>query len=309
MSTPSVKSKAGPARSRQHFLSLLEKLHTARADYAAWEKSAATLRELARTRLGPLSEQFGIYTRQLIMVLDRSHGHRALSEAERKMVAESICMLADGVLRQERDPELKRLYNRYSGSDFDSEMAQQEDRIKKMIRDAQAGAPQPSGKAELARRKEAAALHGKLRAALRAQPPSERVDLLLEQADAFYIDDYLEGLQLTEIEVEQLSQPGVDYLSEQRLRVCNRAIEDYLDDLEFDTVGMQFSLIIQLGLPGREPLTEELGRHCLLRQQAMIQAQLENIACDVADFVDIDKLKAWLKEKRDHDEQRLAVHH
>ncbi|SFV13640.1 hypothetical protein [Pseudoduganella namucuonensis] len=308
MSTPSVKSKAGAARGRQHFLSLLDKLHAARADYAAWEKSAATLRELAATRLGPLSEQFGVYTRQLIMVLDRSHSHRALSEAERKLVAESICMLADGVLRQDEDPEVKQLYNRYSGGDFDREMAQQEERIKKMIRDAHAGAPEPAGEAELARRKEVAALHGKLRAALRALPPSERVDLLLEQADVFYIDDYLEGLQLTEIELEQLSQPGVDYLSEQRLRICNAAIEDYLDDLEFDTVGIQFSLIMQLGLPGREPLTEEAGRHCLRQQQALIQNQLDNIACDVVDFLDINKLKVWLREKQEYKEKHVAFY-
>jgi hypothetical protein len=44
-------------------------------------------------------------------------------------------------------------------------------------------------------------------------------------------------------------------------------------------------------------------------QKHLLEHQLENIACDVADFRDIAKLKAWLKEKQRNAESTAPTHH
>jgi hypothetical protein len=289
---------AAALRGRKQIQSLLEELHAARAEYAAWELTAAKLRKLANDEVRPLALQFSVHTRQLILVFDQGYGHAALHEAERAVIAETICLLADGFLRTNDDPEIKLLYNRYSGGDYDGERAKHKADLRKMIEGENSKPTAAERNAQqLAAQKQVSVLRGKLLPMIDSLP-SEQQSALREQADAAYVNSDTLSLQVLEIELEQRGGIGGDTLGSGRIRRYKQILQDYLDDLEFDTVAIQFSLIMHLGLPGMEPLTQHSGRQHLLRQKSIFEDQLGNIACDVVDLRDVSKLKAWVKQRQ-----------
>lgn len=289
---------AAALRGRQQFQSLLDELHTTRAEYAAWELTAAKLRRLANEEVRPLARQFSVHTRQLILVFDQGYGHAALHEAERAVIAETICLLADGFLRTNVDPEIKVLYNRYSGGNYDAERAKHEADLRRMVEDNECKPTAAKLDAQqLAAQQQVSVLRGKLLTIIDSLPYEQRT-ARREQADAAYVNNDTLSLQVLEIELEQGGGTGGGTLGSGRIRRYRQILQDYLEELEFDTVAIQFSLIMHLGLPGMEPLTQQSGRQHLLRQRSIFEDQLGNIACDVVDLRDVTKLKAWVKARQ-----------
>ncbi|CAN7621640.1 hypothetical protein LJR289_004609 [Pseudoduganella sp. LjRoot289] len=304
-----AKSQAEPAQARQQFETLLAKLPAARADYAAWEAIAARLRHLAKTKLGPLSEQFCAHTRELILVFEEGHSHPSLNKDERAMIAETICMLADGYLLKHDDSDVAQLYQRHSGRHHAEVRAERHAAMDKMLADAVGGEPHPDlvPETEQVLQKAANAMRAKLVAAIRTLPSEQQPDLL-ELADVACVNQDVLALMALEIELEHLQQPGAAHLDYEQLQHHIMVLDDYLADLEFDTVGIQFSLIVQLSLPGNGQLTEHIGRQSLHQQQFLMERQMEHIACDVVDLRDIAELKAWLKEKQQYAERQGPVY-
>jgi hypothetical protein len=297
------------ARARQEFESLLVKVADARNTHARWEASAARLRDLGRRVLDPLEAQFNVYARQLIQVFDQAYGHSALNDPDRTAIAESICTLASRMLNSSDDSDIKQFYDRYSGSSYDADRKRFGVQLREigdmLLADTYPAACKLDEEAE---QEQAEELHAKLVGHILTLPAGQQA-ARLEQANAGYVNGDALALQMLEIELEQLRQPGAAHLRIRQLERKIDVIEDYLADLEFDTVGIQFSLMVRLNLPGTSELTEHIARHCVRLQKHALEYQLENIACDVADFRDITKLKAWLKEKQQQGEPATPVHH
>ncbi|WP_377702422.1 hypothetical protein [Pseudoduganella sp. UC29_71] len=309
MPTPSTKRGAKLARAREEFESLLAKLAEARRTYARWEASAARLRELGRCTLDPLEQQFGVYARQLIQVFDQAYGHSTLNDPERVAIAETICTLADRMLSTSDDSEIQQYYDRYSGSEHGVDC----NRFGPVLREIgdmllADSYPVSCSWNEEEDQAQAEELHAKLVGVILTMPPQEQ-PALLEQADASYINADPIALRVLEIELDQGRRPGAAHLTRKQLEQSIEDIEAYLEDLEFNTVGIQFSLMVQLNLPGSTEITECIARQCVRMQQHLLEHQLENIACDVADFRDIAKLKAWLREKQQDPERAPPSHH
>ena len=309
MPTSSTKRRAKLASAREEFESLLAKLAEARRTYARWEASAARLRELGRCTLDPLEQQFGVYARQLIHVFDQAYSHSTLNDPERVAIAETICTLADRMLSTSDDSEIQQFYVRYSSSEYGVDR-KRFGPVLREIGDMLLAETYPVSCSwnEEEEQAEAEELHAKLVGVILTRPPQEQ-PALLEQADAGYINGDPIALRVLEIELDQGRQPGAAHLARKQLEQNIEDIEAYLEGIEFNTVGIQFSLMVQLNLPGSTEITEYIARQCVRMQQHLLEHQLENIACDVADFRDIAKLKAWLKEKQQDPERVPPTHH
>lgn len=309
MPTSPKKNGANLSRARQQFELLLAKVAQARRAHADWAASARRLRELGRRELDPILEQFNIYARQLIEVFDRSYSHSALNEAERVALAHSICVLADRILSRGDDGEVSQLYSRYHGSDYDKRRSRFGPPVFELgdmlLCDTY---PVACSWDEEAEQEEAEELHAKL-VGLILTLPAEQQEALLEQANAGYVDADPVTLRMLEVELEQLLRPGAARFGVKKIERQINVIEDYLIDIEFDTVGIQFSLMLELNLPRSAQLTELLARQCVRLQKHALEQQLEDIVCDLADFRDISKLKSWIRETQQHAEQGMPVHH
>lgn len=304
-----AKPKFDPAQARQQFESLLAKLPAARTEYVNWEAIAARLRHLAETKLAPLSEQFSAYTRELILVFEENHSHPSLTQAERTMIANAICLLADGYLHQHNDSDIQQLYQRHSGRTHDEMRAERPAAMDKMLAEAFGGQSHPdlSPETEQVLQQATKAMRTKLVTFIRTLPAEQQPDLLA-QADVACVNQDVLALMTLEIELAQLQQPGAAHLGKKQLQHDITVLDDYLADLEFDTVGIQFSLIVQLSLPGAGQLTEQIGHQSLRQQQRFMEQQMERIACDVVDLRDIAALKAWLKVKLRHSQRQPPVY-
>ncbi|MYN10072.1 hypothetical protein [Pseudoduganella aquatica] len=309
MPSPSTKPGAKLDRARQEFEILLAKLAEARRMHARWEASAVRLRELGRRTLEPLEEQFNVYARQLIKVFDQAYGHSTLNDSERVAIAESICTLANRMLNTSGDNEIQQFFDRYSSSEYGVNRMHFGPVLRE-IGDMLLADTYPMSLSwnEEEDQEQAEELHAKLVRVILTMPP-EQQPALLEQADAGYINGDPVALRVLEIEMEQGRRPGSAHLGRKQIEQSIEALEDYLIDVEFDTVGIQFSLMVKLNLPATTQLTEYVARQCVRMQKHLLEHQLENIACDVADFRDIAKLKAWLKEKQRNTESAAPTHH
>ena len=70
---------------------------------------------------------------KLVHRLDQAYGQKGLTKSERRTIADLISDLAGELVAQSDDLELKTIYNRYSESDFDSEVAAELDDMKSAL--------------------------------------------------------------------------------------------------------------------------------------------------------------------------------
>lgn len=117
-----AKAARADGKLQQRFKRLLEKVDRLRQRLRAWKDQRPNIdRELAA--YAALFEQQSRLAREMVTLLDRSYANAGFSKADRKTLAAVISSLAGELLEQGGHDDLKSIYNRYSRSDFDAEIA------------------------------------------------------------------------------------------------------------------------------------------------------------------------------------------
>jgi hypothetical protein len=125
---------AGPAsRARKQFKTLIKKLEAMRLRLAAWKEAIPVIRRQAEQEFGPLALAYSEQQRTLVLLFDQMAQHKAMGKKDRAKLAELICSIALELLAAGDDAELKAIYNRHGGGDFDAETGQQDDALKHML--------------------------------------------------------------------------------------------------------------------------------------------------------------------------------
>jgi hypothetical protein len=130
-----VAAKAGRADSKlqQRFRRLLQKVDELKQRVGAWRAArpdidtAISLHAAALQRLHRLG-------REMAELLDRAYGHPVFSKVERKQLRGLICELVSELIASGDHDDLKPLYNRYGGRDFDAEAAMADARSAEALR-------------------------------------------------------------------------------------------------------------------------------------------------------------------------------
>lgn len=107
---------------QQRFKRLLEKVDRLRQRLHAWKDQRPNIDRAIAAYAG-LFEQQSRLAREMVTLLDRSYANTGFSKAHRKTLAAVISSLAGELLEQGGHDDLKSIYNRYSRSDFDAELA------------------------------------------------------------------------------------------------------------------------------------------------------------------------------------------
>jgi hypothetical protein len=125
---------AGPAsRVRKQFNTLIKKLEDVRLRLAAWKEAMPIIRRQVEQEFGPLVQACSEQQRTLVLLFDQMAGHKAMGKKDRAKLAELICSIVLELLAAGDDAELKEIYNRHSGGDFDAETEQQDAALKHML--------------------------------------------------------------------------------------------------------------------------------------------------------------------------------
>lgn len=114
---------AGPvSRARKQFNTLIKKLAAMRTRLADWNEAMPLIMRLAEQEYAPLAQANWEHQKALLRLLDRMSAHKSLGKRDRARLGDVICSTALDLLAQHGDADVKEIYNRHSGGDFDADI-------------------------------------------------------------------------------------------------------------------------------------------------------------------------------------------
>jgi hypothetical protein len=315
----SARPRSGkPSRARKQFNALVGQLDKIRVRLIAWEEADLLGLSHIRNDGVPLENAYAERQKQFLLLLERMYKQAELDQIEREKLFHFVALTAfDWLEAGTDDPEIKLLYNRHTGGDFDAEQAAQEQLFQETMDDVFGGdideeieLPQPTGM-ELEPGKAAASpmkelfsdifriLHSQLDPDLEPDPAErQRKTALMQRATEACADDNLLALLELQFEVGQLDQDGLDTMDEQQLIDLNHILDAQLRELQRECSYYEY----------RTKLVASLSRHRAVTPQTLVQAvdheleelrrKLAQIELELQELSDVGKLKAWLALRR-----------
>ena len=111
------------SKGQKAFNTLIKQIESQRARLAAWEAAIPPYQQKYAVELLPLAEASMDLQVEMVHCLDRACDQKGLTKSERRLIGELITELAGDIAAARDDAALKAVYNKHSGSDFDSEAA------------------------------------------------------------------------------------------------------------------------------------------------------------------------------------------
>jgi hypothetical protein len=121
------------SKGQKSFNTLIKKIEAKRIELAAWQEAIPFYQKKHSVELAPLLEIAQDLHVDIVYSLDRMCGQKGLTKPERDKLGNVIAALAGDLAAERDDDELKSLYNKYSGSDFDAEEAEEAYRMKLLM--------------------------------------------------------------------------------------------------------------------------------------------------------------------------------
>ncbi len=119
---------------RKKFNTLVKKPEAERVRLALWREELPRIRALADSEYSPLARTFDAHRRRLLLLLDQACSDKAMSKKDREKLADMICSTALDLMQiDEEDEEIKQIYNKHSGCDFDLDMDAEKAFMRKMV--------------------------------------------------------------------------------------------------------------------------------------------------------------------------------
>lgn len=109
------------SKGQKAFNTLIKKIETKRTRLAAWQEIIPHYQKKHVSELLPLIESAQNLQVEIVHCLDRASDQKGLTAAERRKAADLISELAGGLAADLGDEDMKELYNKHSGSNYDTE--------------------------------------------------------------------------------------------------------------------------------------------------------------------------------------------
>ncbi|OYY93842.1 MAG: molecular chaperone DnaJ [Hydrogenophilales bacterium 28-61-23] len=136
LKTVSIATSQDPStlsKQQKAFNSLIKQIEKSRAQLVAWEAASQAYLEKYSREWVPLVETSQALQIKFVHRLDQASCQPGLTKTERGMIADLIVELAGDLVAARNDAEMKAVYNKHSGTDFDSEEAARIKAMKAML--------------------------------------------------------------------------------------------------------------------------------------------------------------------------------
>ncbi len=110
------------SKGQKAFNALIKKIQQRRARLADWGETRSTAQRKHANELAPLFEALAELQIKLVHSLDQAYELKGLTKSERGKIERVISELTQELLMSRDDPALKILFNKFSRSDYDSEV-------------------------------------------------------------------------------------------------------------------------------------------------------------------------------------------
>jgi hypothetical protein len=132
----SIAAKTGKAQLSKHqktFNGLIKQIEQGRARLAAWEVAIPRYQQKHSAELQPLIDKIQALEASIAQALDQAHDQSGLTKTERRKIAGIIVEITDELLAEQDDADLKALYNKHSGLDYDEVRAEDQATLKSAV--------------------------------------------------------------------------------------------------------------------------------------------------------------------------------
>jgi hypothetical protein len=123
------------SKEQKAFNTLIKKIEEKRASLAAWQEIIPIYQKKYASDYIPLVETSQEIQIELVHCLDRASDQKGLTSTERRMIHDLISGMAGSLAAERDDADLKNIYNKHSGSDYDAEEAASMNGLKSMLED------------------------------------------------------------------------------------------------------------------------------------------------------------------------------
>ena len=128
--------QAALSKGQKAFNTLIKQIENKRTRLAAWESAMPPYHQKYLSDWVPLMESSADLRTKLVVCLDGAYDQKGFTKTERRTIAGMITDLAGELVAARQDAEMKRIYNRYSQSDYDREEAANLKGVQDMLEDA-----------------------------------------------------------------------------------------------------------------------------------------------------------------------------
>ncbi len=322
------------SKNQKKFNTLLKKIGEKRKQLEEWQATVSKYQQQYQAEVMPLFAKYNAHRVQIVTLLDQAYEKYPLTKIQKKKLAVVIQELAGALIDAEDMDELKEIYNKYSATDYDTEVDEEQASMDEMMEelfgiDANevdldsfeddcslnygGGQRKKSAKvlAKEAKQKEEAEharlsireIFRKLAKVLhpdREQDPleRERKNALMQRVNMAYKKKDLLSLLELQLEVEQIDQNSINAIAEDRLKHYNHVLEEQL--LELDQEVMVICSGFKLKDSCRSPynLTPAFVMVSLLQMRNELKHTITQIKADLTHFKDVKYLKGWLNRMR-----------
>jgi hypothetical protein len=123
------------SKGQKAFNSLIKQIEKRRKQLRAWETVTPTFQQRYVNELLPLERTSTTLQIRMVHFLDQAYAQKELTKAERRKMVIVIANLAGDLIDEDEDEgkELKAIYDKYSPTNYDSQMAAEVDGMKSML--------------------------------------------------------------------------------------------------------------------------------------------------------------------------------
>jgi hypothetical protein len=127
--------KLALSKGQKAFNSLIRQIEKRRKQLRAWETVTPTFQQRYVNELLPLERTSTTLQIRMVHFLDQAYAQKELTKAERRKMVIVIANLAGDLIDEDEDEgkELKAIYDKYSPTNYDSQMAAEVDGMKSML--------------------------------------------------------------------------------------------------------------------------------------------------------------------------------
>ena len=122
--------QTGLSRAQKSFNKLIKEIETERAKFKLWQEAIPQYQAKYAQELQPMQVEYDQARITMLRLLDQAFEQYKFTKPETKKLTHIICDLAEELIAVSDDTddtdELKAIYNKHSGKDFDAEMAEED---------------------------------------------------------------------------------------------------------------------------------------------------------------------------------------
>ncbi|RQS65466.1 molecular chaperone DnaJ [Burkholderia sp. Bp8963] len=111
------------SKGQKAFNALIKQIEKRRKYLSAWEQVMPAFQKRYVDELLPLERAWTDLRTTMVFGLDEASGRKGLTKAEQRMISTLIASIAADLIDSNADAQLKAVYNRHGGTDYDAEVA------------------------------------------------------------------------------------------------------------------------------------------------------------------------------------------